>query len=447
MRTLLLGLDGADSRLFPQLVESIPLPCFQSFFREGTWGTLLSTLPPSSPPAWTSILTGVDPGRHGVFHFRGPLDERGNRPLLRTSHIQADRLWHLANRMGWKTGVINVPVVYPSEPLVGFMVSGMLTPEGAKDWIYPRDWGQDLERQTGPLPFHASQEDPISHVRCLADACQRWTEATLWLYSRCPVDLLMLVFVLLDRLQHRFFSRIARLCAEGKPRDPLDQEIVKALLRLDECAERLRDTLKPSEIWMVSDHGFGPVEGVIALNRLMTEIELASFHPTERALPGVLLGGIEDRVDWDKTRAYLSSPLESGILINTALGRAKVPEGSRLYKEIQTSLTSILQGLKHPDQGTRLFETVVSREALYSGPHVRRGPHLFLVPMSQRFHLSIDPEEPALVRFPREDEEGMHRREGLWLTLKEKGPLLPRGRRLSCEQIPRAVLALESLVF
>ena len=28
-----------------------------------------SILPPITPPAWTSFMTGKNPGKHGIFHF------------------------------------------------------------------------------------------------------------------------------------------------------------------------------------------------------------------------------------------------------------------------------------------------------------------------------------------------------------------------------------------
>ena len=440
MELLLLGLDGADARLLPKLAKTVPLPRLHALFRESPWGPLLSTLPPSSPPAWTSLITGVAPSYHGVFHFRGPLDEKGFRPLLRTSHILEDRLWHLANRKGWKTGVVHLPVLYPTEPLDGFMVSGMLTPEKGKRWIFPPQWGDELEKELGKLCFHVSKLDAVEHVQALRHASQKITEASLWLLNRCRVDLFFIVFVLLDRIQHRFFPRILSLAEGVGGRDPLDREIVKALRDLDECIGGLLDAWEPSRIWLISDHGFGPIDGVVGLNKWLREMNLASFYRLDEQIPTVLAGGIEERIEWDRTLAYLSSPLESAILINTKVGQARTLEGSRRYRELLGLLKEGLEVLVHPDKGTPLFEAAIPRAELHPGPYAGRAADLFLIPFGQRIHLSIDPYEPFLVRSPREGEEGMHTREGLWLVHGKDETAFEKHRTLSCEEIPKRLL-------
>ncbi len=77
-RVILFGLDGAE----PTLVEGRVLPRCPNLRRiaeEGAWGTLCSTRPPLSPPAWATLMTGVNPGKHGVFDFyHMPLSAAGS---------------------------------------------------------------------------------------------------------------------------------------------------------------------------------------------------------------------------------------------------------------------------------------------------------------------------------------------------------------------------------
>ena len=68
-RVILLGWDGATWDLILPWVEEGKLPGIGRMMEQGTWGTLLSTIPPISPAAWTTIFTGVNPGKHGIFGF------------------------------------------------------------------------------------------------------------------------------------------------------------------------------------------------------------------------------------------------------------------------------------------------------------------------------------------------------------------------------------------
>ena len=38
----------------------------------GSWGRLESTIPPVTAPAWTSFMTGKNPGKHALYHFIEP---------------------------------------------------------------------------------------------------------------------------------------------------------------------------------------------------------------------------------------------------------------------------------------------------------------------------------------------------------------------------------------
>ena len=45
------------------------LPPFQTITKEGLSGNLISTIPPVSAPSWSTIVSGMNPGNHGVFDF------------------------------------------------------------------------------------------------------------------------------------------------------------------------------------------------------------------------------------------------------------------------------------------------------------------------------------------------------------------------------------------
>ena len=60
--TLLIGLDGATFSVLDPYVERGVMPFLGSLTERGTRAGLRSIMPPLTPPAWTSMVTGKRPG-------------------------------------------------------------------------------------------------------------------------------------------------------------------------------------------------------------------------------------------------------------------------------------------------------------------------------------------------------------------------------------------------
>lgn len=68
-KTIVLGIDGMDPKLLRRYVDQGALPTFQRFLQSARFGELGTTMPPQSPVAWSSFITGTNPGGHGIFDF------------------------------------------------------------------------------------------------------------------------------------------------------------------------------------------------------------------------------------------------------------------------------------------------------------------------------------------------------------------------------------------
>jgi predicted AlkP superfamily phosphohydrolase/phosphomutase len=64
---VVLGIDGMD----PKFLEAhwSALPNLRKLSEEGEFKRLGTTVPPQSPVAWSTFITGLDPGGHGVYGF------------------------------------------------------------------------------------------------------------------------------------------------------------------------------------------------------------------------------------------------------------------------------------------------------------------------------------------------------------------------------------------
>jgi len=65
-RVLVIGWDGAGWPLLePWLADGV-LPNLARLRARGAHAVVRSTIPAATFPAWTSLVTGMNPGRHGV---------------------------------------------------------------------------------------------------------------------------------------------------------------------------------------------------------------------------------------------------------------------------------------------------------------------------------------------------------------------------------------------
>ncbi len=116
-RVLVIGLDGATFRTLAPWAAAGEMPELARLMAAGCHGELRSTFPPLTPPAWSSFMTGKNPGKHGVFSFRRlATTAYRSGDLITANQLRARTLWELAGDAGFAVGAINVPPSYPVRP-------------------------------------------------------------------------------------------------------------------------------------------------------------------------------------------------------------------------------------------------------------------------------------------------------------------------------------------
>ena len=136
-KALIVGLDSATFDLARPWIAGGKLPSLAALMENGAWGRLASVVPPITPPAWTSFMTGKNPGKHGIFHFLEASPGTYGFRYLNAGSRRAKTIWRILSDAGYTVGTINIPFTYPPEQLSGFQISGMDTPSEKSSFIYP----------------------------------------------------------------------------------------------------------------------------------------------------------------------------------------------------------------------------------------------------------------------------------------------------------------------
>lgn len=311
-RAALIGLDCLEPSLaFGSLAGH--MPNLSALRARGRWGRLTSCIPPITVPAWMCMATGRDPGQLGIYGFRNRADHSyGPLATAEAGMVQAPRLWELASAAGLSSVVLGWPLTYPAAPLKGAMVSGPMTPVGARDAVWPASLGPRLTRWAkGEYLFDvkdfraAPKDDLLAQLETMAIRRFGVAHGLMDLYEP---ELLMMVEMSPDRLHHAFWGQDEVLAAHYALLDQLVGSLVTSLPS---------DTL----VLVVSDHGARSLEGGLAVNQWLRQqgyLKLKQPPAEPRPLSA-------DMVDWPRTLAWAEGGYYSRVYLNIA---GREPQGA-----------------------------------------------------------------------------------------------------------------------
>ncbi len=415
MRTVIFGVDGLAFRIIHPLMERGEMPNFKKLQDEGCEAVLESKYPPLTPPAWTSLSTGLKPARHGVYDF-WTYDEQQEVDKPRKAHVQSRRkagkaIWNILSEYGKQVLVLNVPATYPPDTVNGYMVSGYLTPSAEVDFTYPPSFKEELFHEVPnykiDIPMREIFKGKVeTRVDRLVDATLEMTEQRIKLISYMlrekPWDFCYVAFVGPDRLQHSLWDEIVAL----EPRT------IEYFRMLDAALGLFLEQLGPEDaLFVVSDHGFQGVSRLFDINEYLfgqgllklrstavrsklsrvanmrywlKQIGLLSLAQAIRnALKGAGIikkkhGGVYKPVladvDWEHTLAYVPS------LSGFGGGYADVFLHDNLKPERVAELVADLKRQVDPVTKQPLIDEIYTTEVYGEGPYAPKERHLLLLP-------------------------------------------------------------------
>lgn len=147
-RVAVIGLDCAPPALVFDRYRPV-MPHLSRLMQQGSWGPMRSTIPPITIPAWTSMLTGRDPGQLGLYGFSRQQAGSYATVLNASSDIPVPRVWELLQAAGKRVAPLFVPPSYPPQPVDGAMVSCFMTPGADCVHTYPESLGAEIGERFG----------------------------------------------------------------------------------------------------------------------------------------------------------------------------------------------------------------------------------------------------------------------------------------------------------
>lgn len=397
-KVIVIGLDGGTLPLIETWVQKGELPAFSRIMEKGAYGNLRSTTPYYSAPAWVSLVTGCQPGKHGIYDFFRT--DVFSKKIISSRYRRTPAIWNILTDAGKQSIIVNVPGTYPPEKINGVMITGLLTPSPDSSFTYPPSVKQDLV--PGRLGEYVLEQVAVDDIpknltaryapEKLASQVNEITTShatvTMNLMKAYDWDFTMVVFRGTDDVQHLLWNRM--------------DLILSCYQKADEYIGKLMELHSDALFLIVSDHGFGkPKKYFYVNNALYNAGYLKTTSPPSRNLNSIITtvfeklskplfhlvplqklvrfplarkfilssgsGGI---IDFSRTTAFYHSVCSRGIRINR---KDKYKQGvveKKEYEHVRTELMNFLRSITDPDTGETIVKNVYTWEELYGNDAV-----------------------------------------------------------------------------
>jgi predicted AlkP superfamily phosphohydrolase/phosphomutase len=429
------------------LIEAGDLPNLASLRDGGYSGTLESTFPPITAPAWLSMATGQNPGKTGVFYFWNREDpDAFEFETVDSGAFRGESVWDVLSEQGQSFGVFNFPMLYPPYEFDGFAVSGFSCPED-ETITYPEGLTDELDDVVGGYEVKVPYADPkYKHQpeKLAADLHRvldkRATAMKHLLDERNPDTFFGIVSVT-DWAQHYFWRYHGESHVLFDPQESADHDALADLWRrVDEVVGEVaaRAEREDATLLIVSDHGFGPLNRTFYSNEwlesegfrvgaeqsILEKLRTEYFpylrrvgEPIAAAIPQLndllksagraVRGSPTADIDWERSVAFAPKQnLTCGMIYTLS--------------EDPADETAVIEALENlTDEAGKSVDAEVYRpEDLYHGPRTELAPDiLFEV---EGFECAVDARRATADgvfadRPPAASRSGGHRRDGIYL--------------------------------
>ncbi len=419
---LVVSIDGATPELVERLTSTGQMPALRSLMRHGVYGRLQSAANTDPICAWSSVLTGVNPGKHGVWALHNLVPKSYQWRAANSRMLRVPSLSQLLADRGRSVGTFFVPMTYPAPEAEWVTVSGWLAPSSDDEaFAYPRRVRDLVRRSLKESPLHVDArhhaaagsyedgvEEAVAALRAKASVAEKLLDDGRW-------DVFAISFSELGRILRWYWHLFDRNHLDF--RDDLHAAHGKLLTvihrEIDAVIGRLLDLLGPDDqVLVISPYGTSLNSRVAScLPELMAYLGLLRTRSSARGwwhsvatgvsrgahdflsvIREVLPEGIaemlpeseddDDRrgnsedawLDYERS-SVIPAPggqMHLNLMSEFPLGCVDPGQVDRLKLQVIGALQTAID----PATGRRPLEWAQPRERVCSGPYVDRIPHI-----------------------------------------------------------------------
>jgi len=358
-KTVIIGLDGVPFGMLKDFAEAGVMANTAELISRGIFKKMYSSIPEISSVAWSSIITGQNPGQHSIFGFTDLFPDSYKMRFPNFNDLKSPPFWSFAKD---KSVIINVPSTYPVKDMNGVHISGFVSIDFEKS-VHPKslipklndlDYRLDVDSQKAHTDLDLFLEDLDETL-----TARIRTIEYLWDYTDWQV--FMPTFTGTDRLMHFLWD--AYEDKEHKYHDVF----LEHFRRIDQAIGEIYSKLTEKDVLiMLSDHGFGKLEKDVYVNHLLASESFLTFRPnTEPKLVNID----------SATKAFALDPAR--IYINQkgkyAAGSVEANDKDACVGELESLFRSL------QIDGKKVIKHIYKKQDIYAGPYLEDAPELVLI--------------------------------------------------------------------
>lgn len=403
-RLVIIGIDGVPYELVKDLSNKEVMPHFKQLRKEGTFVKMSSSIPEISSVSWSSIVTGKNPGEHGVYGFTHIMKDTYTLSFPSFKDLKASPFWQVGKSK--KYVVINVPFTYPAQEINGVLISGFVALDLEKA-VYPPSHLQKLRDLNYRIDIDAEKghKSKLLLFKELFTTLEARIKACKYFWGTVDWDVFMLVFTGSDRLEHFLWSAY-----EDKTHEH-HLQFLEFFKRIDGAIGEINDRLGEGDsLVILSDHG---MEGIRTDVNVNTNLVQEGFLLLEDS-PNKKYNCVKEG-----TKAFALDP--GRIYLNK---KGKYPRGCVQENEERKVIAELIDSFTQLTwDGERVIKKIYRKEEIYRGNFLEQAPDLVLMPNSG-FNLKAGLFKKEL--FEEDPLTGKHTQEDAFLLIKGGEEIIPK---------------------
>lgn len=324
------------------------MPTVRRLLERSRFGTLRSTDPPITVPAWAVMFSGMDPGSLGIYGFRhrrnGSYDDMYTPS---SSMVPYPQVWDLLSQAGRRVAVVGMPPGYPPPSVNGVYVSDFLTPDQAKDFVRPPELAPEIQsiaqgEYMFDVLFRAEDRDRVE--REVFEMTRRRFAVARHLWNKERWDFFAVHEIGPDRIHHAFWKYFDPTHPKYVTGSPFNSIAERYYRLLDEEIARFLELIPEDvNVWIASDHGSQAMEGCFCINDWLIQNGYLALKGSLPA-PGSPLRA--DAVDWGRTRVWGAGGYYARLFFNVRgrerQGTVRSDEVPQLVRELNAGLSRVV---------------------------------------------------------------------------------------------------------
>ena len=358
-RNIIIGIDGVPYGLMKDLSDRGIMPNFSKLREDGIFKKMESSIPEISSVAWSSIITGKNPGEHGIFGFTDLIEGTYSLSFPNFNSLKAQAFWHTDDK---KYVIINVPSTYPAHELNGFLVSGFISPTFEKA-IYPSSYVERLKRMNYKIDVDAEKghKSKMLLLKELSEVLDQRMKLCDYFWSEFNWNVFMIVFTGTDRLEHFLWD------AYENEKHEHHIDFLNFFKKIDKAMGKINEKMNEDDsLIILSDHGMGSIKSEVNINTCLVK---EGFLKIDNDLKKRYNNIMED------TKAFALDPAR--IYLNRERNYPKGSVKEEDEDKIINQLVEIFDKLEK--DGEKVIKRVYRKEEIYYGKYLDRAPDLILL--------------------------------------------------------------------